>query len=113
MLTATRVKRNKRDRGFTKVTRVPTRFRPADTVSRRARGLLQDQEGLTSPFELDVQGDQSPTTFLTEEINQVEDWGDQEVVYLPEIQMDYQLMMEYQEEIEGHQFITNTKYSTK
>ena len=70
----TRVKRNKRDRGFTKVTRVPTRFRPADTVSRRAGRIVTRPRGdFTSPFELDVQGDQSPTTFLTEEINQVED----------------------------------------
>ena len=62
---ATRVKRNKRDRGFTKVTRVPTRFRPADTVSRRAGRIVTRPRGaLTSPFELDVQGDQSPTTFF-------------------------------------------------
>ena len=59
------VKRNKRDRGFTKVTRVPTRFRPADTVSRRAGRIVTRPRGaLTSPFELDVQGDQSPTTFF-------------------------------------------------
>ena len=37
---ATRVKRNKRDRGFTKVTRVPTTFRPAVPVSRRAGRIV-------------------------------------------------------------------------
>ena len=37
---ATQVKRNKRDRGFTKVTRVPTTFRPAVPVSRRAGRIV-------------------------------------------------------------------------
>ena len=75
----TRVKRNKRDRGFTKVTRVPTRFRPTNPVSKRVgrvptsglqpRGVQDAQREYLASIgrdrrTLDVQRDQSPTTFF-------------------------------------------------
>ena len=75
----TRVKRNKRDKGFTKVTRIPTRFRPTNPVSKRVgrvptsglqpRGVQDAQREYLASIgrgrrTLDVQRDQSPTTFF-------------------------------------------------